>query len=83
MARNCPKNTKAQNLNARETTTAASNVPIPNLVVATTSTSTPAPPAKLSIAQQICALEEQMSEEEQGAYLDAQDMGEDFCYARV
>ena len=83
MARNCPKNTKAQNLNAHETTTATSNVPMPNLVVATTSTSTPAPPAKLSIAQQICALEEQMSEEEQGAYLDAQDMGEDFCYARV
>ena len=83
MARNCPKNAKAQNLNARETTTGTSNVPTPNPVVATTSTPTPtpSPPTKLTIAQQIRALEEQMTEEERGAYLDARDMGEDFCYA--
>jgi hypothetical protein len=37
----------------------------------------------LTIAQQIRTLENQMSEEERGAYLDARDMGEDFCSAEL
>ena len=83
MVRNCPKNAKSQNLNVHEITTTASSTLTPNLVVATTSTSTltPTPPTKLTIAQQIHALEEQTTEEEQGVYLDAWVMGEDFCYA--
>jgi hypothetical protein len=85
MAHNCPKNTNSfnrTNSNVRKAT---------NTTIATTST-TPAPPVpaipvappippKLSFAQQICALEERMTEEERGAYLDACDMGEDFCSA--
>ena len=80
MARNCPKNSKAQSLSAHEATTGTPTA-TPNPAAAATSTPTPTPPTKLTIAQQIRALEEQMTEEERGAYLDARDMGEDFCYA--
>jgi hypothetical protein len=41
----------------------------------------PPPPPKLSYAQQIRALEAKMSDEERSLYLDARDMGEDFCSA--
>jgi hypothetical protein len=85
MARNCPKNSNLfnrTNANIREST---------NPTVATTST-TPVPPVpaipvappvppKLSFTQQIRALKNCMTEEERGAYLDARNMGEDFCSA--
>jgi hypothetical protein len=64
MARNCPKNDKPK---ARAATT-----------------ETPAPPdtkvnaITLTKAQQIRALEEAMTEEERGEYLDTRDGGEDF-----
>jgi hypothetical protein len=38
-------------------------------------------PPKLSYAQQIRALEARMSDEERSLYLDARNMGEDFCSA--
>jgi hypothetical protein len=74
------------NTNARKST---------NTTVATTSTtpapSTPSPipttpialpvPPKLLFAQQICALKECMTKEEWGMYLDACNMGKDFCSA--
>ena len=63
MARNCPKNTSNTQTKVRETTT---DKP-------TNTTTTP----KLTKAQQICALEESMAEEERAQYLDARDMGED------
>jgi hypothetical protein len=50
------------------TSSPASNVPPPLL-------------PKLSYAQQIRALEAKMSDEEQSLYLDARNMGEDFCSA--
>jgi hypothetical protein len=87
MARNCLKNSnsfKQTNANVREST---------NPTVATTSTTPASPvpaapvappvPPKLSLAQQIRALEECMTEEERGTYLDARDMGKDFCSARL
>jgi hypothetical protein len=50
-----------------------------------TSSSTPSvpppPPPKLSYAQQIRVLEAKMSDEERSLYLDARNMGEDFCSA--
>jgi hypothetical protein len=86
MARNCPKNNNSNtpnrsNSNARESTT------IPPTPVVATTTATPAIsapppiPPKISLAQQIRALEEKMTEEECGNYLDTRDMGEDFCSA--
>ena len=69
MARNCPKNTNNGQVKARETTTEKST------------DTTPAP--KLTKAQQICASEETMAEEERAEYLDAQDMGQDFWSARA
>jgi hypothetical protein len=69
MARNCPKNNKA----VIKTT----NVPTP--VTPTMTIPTPmANAAKLTKAQQIQALEDAMTEEERGEYLDTQDGGEDF-----
>ena len=65
MARNCPKNTNNNQTKAQETTT---DKP--------TNTTT-----KLTKAQQICALEESMAEEERAEYLDARDMGQDFWSA--
>jgi hypothetical protein len=87
MARNCPKNANAQNVSGQRNTNAreASVVPPTNPVTPTTSSSTssvpPPPPPKLSYAQQIRALEAKMSDEERSLYLDARDMGEDFCSA--
>jgi hypothetical protein len=86
MACNCPKNNNANtqncsNLNTWESTT------IPPTPIVTTTTVTPAisipppVPPKTSLAQQIRALKEKMTEEECGNYLDACDMGEDFCSA--
>jgi hypothetical protein len=81
MARNCPNNANrvpitrtietTNNTNATPPTTTPSSIPM---------TATPAatPGPILTIAQQIRALEERMTEEERGAYLDARDMGSDF-----
>ena len=69
MAHNCPKNTANSQTKARETTTEKPT------------NTTPAP--KLTKAQQICALEESMAEEERVEYLDARDMGQDFWSARA
>ena len=49
---------------------------------ATNNTSpTTTPPTKLTRAQQICALEEAMEDEEHATYLDSRDMGADFWSA--
>jgi hypothetical protein len=71
MARNCPKNAGATSPKARESTTTTP---------ATSPATTPTPPT-MTIAQQIHALEDKMTDEERGVYLDARDMGEDFCAA--
>jgi hypothetical protein len=69
MARNCPKNNKA----------VIKTADIPTLVTPTTTIPTPtANAAKLTKAQQIRALEDAMTEEERGEYLDTRDGGEDF-----
>ena len=96
MASHCPKNANWQNsTNARETTTNTmttntmttdnTNVPMSNIPIVATTTTTPTPPPnitpKLTRAQRIWAIKEEMDEEEQGTYLNAQDMGEDFCAA--
>lgn len=94
MARNCPKNANPnrQNSASVQTNDAAStppsSTPSPTPSTATiatvsTITATPAAPPgpKLTIAQQIRALKEKMTEEERGVYLDARDMGQDFCDA--
>jgi hypothetical protein len=86
MARNCPKNNNTNvpnrsNPNVCESTTVP---PIPTVATTTTAPAISAPPPvppKISLAQQIRALEEKMTEEERGNYLDARDMGEDFCSA--
>jgi hypothetical protein len=67
MARNCPKNNKAIIKTA--------NVPTP--ATPTTPTLT-ANVVKLTKAQQIRALEDTMTDEERGEYLDTRDGGEDF-----
>jgi hypothetical protein len=94
MARNCPKNTSRQvGANAHEATTTAdtTNATTSTTVVAATTTAPPTttttppiatpPRSTLTKAQQIRALEESMNDEERGTYLDARDMGEDFCGA--
>jgi hypothetical protein len=87
MARNCPKNANMQNVSGQRNTNAreASVAPPTNPVTPSTSSSTssvlPPPPPKLSYAQQIRALEAKMSDKERSLYLDARDMGEDFCSA--
>src|SRR6202453_4309098 len=78
MSRNCPKNSNNANRanpKVRESTTT------PSIVTTTPTTIPPPVPPKLSYGQQIRALEEKMTEEERAAYLDARDMGEDFCSA--
>jgi hypothetical protein len=82
MARNCPKNANAQNVSTRQNAnvwevSAAPTTP----VTPSTPSVPPPPPPKLSYAQQIRALEAKMSDEERSLYLDARDMGEDFCSA--
>jgi hypothetical protein len=67
MARNCPKNDKAVIRTADVPTpiTPATPTPTANVV-------------KLTKAQQIRALEDAMTDEEHGEYLDTCDRGEDF-----
>ena len=80
MARNCPKNNNANDSNRANPKACESTTSLP--VVTTTATITPPPvPPKLSYGQQIRALEEKMTKEERAVYLDACDMGEDFCSA--
>jgi hypothetical protein len=67
MARNCPKNNKA----VIKTT----DVPTPTTLATPTVT---ANSVKLTKAQQIRALEDAMTDEERGEYLDTRDGGEDF-----
>jgi hypothetical protein len=85
MARNCLKNSNSFNRtnaniceSANTTVATTSTTPVPP--IPDTPIAPPVPP-KLSFAQQIRALENRMTEEERGAYLDARDMGEDFCSA--
>ena len=80
MARDCPKNANRNtNLSVRETTTENKNTSPPS--TNNTPTTTTTPPTKLTRAQQICALEEAMEDEERATYLDARDMGSDFWSA--
>jgi hypothetical protein len=86
MARNCPKNTSSfnrTNANAREASdpVIAKNSTSPTTPVSPVTSTVPPIPPKLSHAQQIRAIEELMTEEEHSVYLDARDMGEDFCAA--
>ena len=68
MAKNCPKNKNPKATTAEVTTTPAN-----------TDTTTPSVNATtLTKAQQIRALEDAMTEEERGEYLDQRDGGEDF-----
>jgi hypothetical protein len=86
MARNCPKNTNVQNVSNRQNANVREASAVPATATATSSTSSstpPPPPPKLSYAQQIRVLEAKMSDEERALYLDARDMGEDFCSARL
>jgi hypothetical protein len=80
MAHNCPKNTNwhtnAPQVCATDTTTT------PTITTITPASPTP-PKNNLTIAQQICALEDRMTDKERGNYLDARDMGEDFCSAEL
>ena len=89
MASRCPKNANRNtsnqtNTTVRETTTTTTT---PTTTVTTTppdAVITPTPPGpKLTRAQRIRAIEEEMDEDERGAYLDARDMGEDFCNAEL
>jgi hypothetical protein len=97
MACNCPKNANPNHQNsvnvrtndAVATPTSSTPSPTPSTATIATATvatvtATPATPPspKLTIAQQICALKEKMTEEERSTYLDARDMGQDFCDAR-
>ena len=91
MASRCPKNENWNN--AKQTTTNAreSTTTTPTTTTTTTTTTVPStttntmltPGPKLTRAQQIRAIEEEMDEDERGAYLDARDMGEDFCSAEL
>jgi hypothetical protein len=85
MARNCPKNTNTQNVSNRQNTNtreaSASLDYHPVTPRHPSSNVPPPPPPKLSYAQQIRALEAKMSDEERLLYLDARNMGEDFCSA--
>jgi hypothetical protein len=89
MARNCPKNTNSQNVLNRQNSNVreASVVSTTTLVTLPTplpmSNVPPPPPSKLSYTQQIRALKAKMSDKECLLYLDACDMGEDFCSARL
>jgi hypothetical protein len=96
MARNCPKNSNSNQQNsvnvqandavATPTSSTPSSTPstatIATATIATVTATPAAPPSpKLNIAQQIHVLKEKMTEEEHGTYLDARDMGQDFCDA--
>jgi len=89
MARNCPKgsnrpkdaNLREANATAPTTSLPSVNPPLPVITPTITTSTVTSPGPTLTIAQKIQALEGQMNEEERGAYLDARDMGEDFCSA--
>jgi hypothetical protein len=90
MARNCLKNVNTQNTtncpntNVRMASTMIGAPPTPSTASSAPppAPSTPPPPLpKLSCTQQIHVLEEQMEDEERSNYLNARDMGEDFCTA--
>jgi hypothetical protein len=87
MARNCPKNANAQNVpnrqnvNVQEVSASSTNIPVAPPTSSSTPSVPPPPPPKLSYTQQIRALEAKMSDEERSLYLDARNMGEDFCSA--
>ena len=89
MASHCLKNTNySDSSNIWEmTTTNTTNTLTTSIPTVVTNTTTPTPPPniapKLTCAQHIQAIEEEMDKEEQGAYLNAHDMGEDFCNARL
>ena len=79
MACDCPKNlNQNSNVNMRETTTDNKNTDSSSKTPATTN---PTNSTKLTRAQQICALEEAMEDEERATYVDARDMGLDFWSA--
>ena len=79
MARDCLKNSNRNyNTNAHETTTNDKDASSPPKTTTTTNTTTS---TKFTRAQQICALEEAMEDEERATYLDARDMGSDFWSA--
>ena len=71
MAKNCPKN-KTLKATTAEVTTVPMNTDSPTPSINATS---------LTKAQQIRALEDAMTEEERGEYLDQRDGGEDFYNA--
>jgi hypothetical protein len=89
MARNCPKNANSNVSNCSNSNAHESTASTPTAATITTVATTPAPapstpppiPPKQSLTQQIRALEEKMTKEEQGNYLNACNMGEDFCSA--
>jgi hypothetical protein len=85
MARNCPKNTNYNSITTptiRSNETSAPPKASTPVTVPTIQSSTPSTPTnKLTRAQQICAIEEAMNDEEQSEYLDARDMGQDFWSA--
>ena len=90
MASRCLKNANRNNVNQTNTTTreATTTTTTPTTTTTTTTptvaTTTPSPPGpKLTQAQRIRAIEEEMDKDERGAYLDARDMGEDFCSAEL
>ena len=79
----CPKNSnRTNNSNTCEsnTTTTTSE---PNNTTSTTTKSATPPGPKCTITQQIHTLKESMTEEECSVYLDKQDMGEGFHYAKL
>ena len=87
MASHCPKNANRNNSNQTTTNVHESTPATPTTTATTTppvAVATPPPPGpKLTRAQRIRAIEEEMDEDKRGAYLDARDMGEDFCSAEL
>jgi hypothetical protein len=86
MARQCPQNTNPQpnSPNSPRTTTAHATEEEPATSEPDTPITTlPTPPQGRTILQQIADLEGQMTEEERRNYLDARDMNEGFCNAKL
>ena len=91
MASRCPKNANRNNVNltntstCETTTTDATTTTTTTAPTVATTTSSPLPPPgpKLTHAQRIWAIEEEMDKDEHSAYLDTHDMGEDFCNAEL
>ena len=90
MASRCPKNANRNTYNQNNTTTREATTTNPTTTATTTANTTPPiattpppPGLKLTRAQRIRAIEEEMDEDECGTYLDARNMGEDFCSAEL